>query len=117
MHKGGRSSSLRLVSNERSDMADVKVVSIIEIPGDPEELRERTRALAEVSGRKAAEYGGVSSTVVKTDNGVMIINMWADEEGRHKMGDDPEVRQAVQDAGLPPPSAKGYEVLEHRTTA
>jgi hypothetical protein len=33
------------------------------------------------------------------------------------MGDDPEIRQALQDAGLPPPSAKGYEVLEHRTTS
>ena len=97
-------------------MAEVKVVSIMEIPGDPEELRERSRALNEVSRRKAAEYGGVSTTVVKTDNGVMIINMWEDEEGRHKMGDDPEMRQAIQEAGLPPPSAKGYEVLEHRTT-
>jgi hypothetical protein len=47
----------------------------------------------------------------------MIINMWDNEEGRHKMGDDPEMRQAIQDAGLPAPSAKGYEVLEHRTTS
>jgi hypothetical protein len=95
----------------------VKVVSIMEIPGDPEELRERSRGINEVAQRKAAEYGGISSTVVKTDTGVMIINMWDNEEGRHKMGDDPEMRQAIQDAGLPAPSAKGYEVLEHRTTS
>jgi hypothetical protein len=54
--------------------------------------------------------------VVKTETGVMVINMWDNEEGRHKMGDDPEIRQALQEAGMPPPSAKGYEVLEHRTT-
>jgi hypothetical protein len=95
----------------------VKVVSIMEIPGDPEELRQRTRALSEIAQRKAPEYGGVSSTVVKTGTGVMIINMWDNEEGRHKMGDDPEIRQAIQDSGMPPPSAKGYEVLEHRTTS
>jgi hypothetical protein len=94
-----------------------KVVSIMEIEGDPEELRERSRGINEVAQRKAAEYGGISSTVVKTDNGVMIINTWDNEEGRHKMGDDPEIRQALQDSGLPPPSAKGYEVLEHRATS
>jgi len=33
------------------------------------------------------------------------------------MADDPEMRQAIQDAGMPPPSAKGYEVLEHRTVS
>jgi hypothetical protein len=95
----------------------VRMVSIMEFPGDPEELKERSRGINEVAQRKAAEYGGISSTVVKTDNGVMIINMWDSEEGRHKMGDDPEIRQALQDAGMPPPSAKGYEVLEHRTTS
>lgn len=95
----------------------VEVVSIMEFPGDPEELREKTREIDEIARRKAAEYGGISSTVVRTDDGVMIINMWDNAEGRHKMGDDPEIRQAIQDAGLPPPSAKGYEVLEHRTVS
>ena len=94
-----------------------KVVSIMEIQGDAEELREKTRGIDEVAQRKAADYGGISSTVVKTDSGVMIINMWDNEEGRHRMGDDPEMRQAIQDAGLPAPSAKGYEVLEHRTVS
>lgn len=95
----------------------VKVVSIMEFSGDPEELQAKMGNIDEVASRKAAEYGGVSSTVVRTDDGVMVINMWSDEEGRHKMGDDPEMRQALQDAGMPPPSAKGYEVLEHRTVS
>lgn len=95
----------------------VEVVSIMEFQGDPEELKSRMSAIDEVARRKASEYGGVSSTMVKTDDGVMIINMWDNAEGRHKMGDDPEIRQAIQDAGLPPPSANGYEVLEHRTVS
>jgi hypothetical protein len=93
----------------------VEVVSIMEFQGDPEELRSKMSGIDEVASRKAPEYGAVSSTVVKTDDGVMIINMWDNAEGRHKRGDDPEIRQAIQDAGLPPPSATGYEVLEHRT--
>ncbi|HEY8843050.1 MAG: hypothetical protein M3O73_03830 [Actinomycetota bacterium] len=95
----------------------VAVVSIMEFSGDPEELRSQMGNVEEVASRKSAEYGGVSSTVVRTDDGIMIINMWSDAEGRHKMAEDPEVRQAIQDAGMPAPSAKGYEVLEHRTPA
>jgi hypothetical protein len=93
----------------------VAVVSIMEFSGDPEELKSQMGNVEEVASRKAAEYGGVSSTVCRTDDGIMVINMWSDEQGRHRMAEDPEIRQAIQDAGMPPPAAKGYEVLEHRT--
>jgi hypothetical protein len=96
-------------------MAEPVVVSILEFSGDPDELKERIASVDAVAQRKAAEYGGISSTVVRAENGVMIINMWDNEEGRHRMADDPEMRQAIQDAGFPAPNAKGYEVLMHRT--
>ena len=96
-------------------MAEPVVVSIMEFSGDPEEIRGKISGVDEVTRRKAPEYGGISSTVLKTDNGVMIINMWDSEDGRHRMAADPEIQQAVMDAGLPPPSATGYEVLMHRT--
>ena len=96
-------------------MAEPKVVSIMEFSGDPEELREKMSGIDSVASRKASDYGGISSTVVRTDDGVMIINMWDSEDGRHKMADDPEMQQAIRDAGMPPPNAKGYEVLMHRT--
>jgi hypothetical protein len=96
-------------------MIDPVVVSIMEFPGDPDEIRQKMQGIEEVAGRKASEYGGISSTVVRTDDGVMIINFWDSEEGRHRMGDDPEMRQAIQEAGMPPPGAKGYQVIEHRT--
>ena len=62
-------------------------------------------------------FFSTSSTIVRTDDGVMIINFWDNAEGRHKMAEDPEIRQAVQDAGMPPPNAKGYEVIQHQTAA
>jgi hypothetical protein len=96
-------------------MAEPAVVSMMEFPGDPEELMGRMTAIDEVGQRKAPEYGGISTTVVRTDNGVMVINMWADEDGRHRMAEDPEIQQALRDSGMPPPSFKGYEVLAHRT--
>jgi hypothetical protein len=89
----------------------------MEFSGDPEELMSKMGTVEEVASRKAAEYGGVSSTACKTDDGIMIINMWSDSEGRHRMGDDPEIRQALQDAGMPPPTAKGYDVIQHQTVS
>jgi hypothetical protein len=88
---------------------------MMEFSGDPDELQSQMSNVEEVASRKAADYGGVSSTVVRTDDGIMIINMWSDTEGRHKMAEDSEVRQAIQDAGLPAPAAKGYDVIRHRT--
>jgi hypothetical protein len=96
-------------------MAEPVVVSIMEFSGDPDEVMAKMRGVEEVASRKAGEYGGISSTVVRTEEGVMIINLWDNAEGRHKMGDDPEMRQAIQDAGMPPPNAKGYEVIQHQT--
>jgi hypothetical protein len=98
-------------------MADPVVVSIMEFSGEPEELRQRMSGIGDVARHKAVEYGGISSTVVRTEDGVMIINFWDSEEGRHRLAEDPEMRQAIQDAGMPPPNAKGYEVLMHRTQA
>jgi hypothetical protein len=91
------------------------VLSMMRIPGDPDDLMSKMGGIDEVAQRKAREYGGISSTVCRTNDGILIVNLWADEEGRHKMGDDPEIRQALQDAAMPPPSAEGYEVIQHRT--
>ncbi len=96
-------------------MAEPVVVSIMEFSGNPDEVLGKMKGVEEVASRKAGEYGGISSTIVRTDNGVMIINFWDNAEGRHKMAEDPEIRQAIQDVGMPPPNAKGYEVIQHQT--
>ena len=98
-------------------MAEPAVVSMMEFKGDPEQLRSQMSKIDELARRKASEYGGISSTVVRTDDGIMVINMWDSEDGRHRMGDDPEIRQAAQEAGLGPPNARGYQVHQHRTVS
>jgi hypothetical protein len=99
-------------------MQEPAVVSMMRIKGDPDELVAKAQKTIEpVADQKAAQYGGISSTIVKTDDGIMIINFWANEEGRHKMADDPDVRRAVQEANFPAPGFEGYPVLAHRTVA
>jgi hypothetical protein len=91
------------------------VVSIMEVPGNADELigqMEPTRALAE---QKAREYGGIASIVARTDDGMMIINLWETEEGRHQMADDPEMRAQMEKTGFKP-NFKAYEVVNYRTS-
>jgi steroid delta-isomerase-like uncharacterized protein len=94
------------------------VLSVMSIPGDTDELLARMQAtLDPVAAVKAPQYGGISSTVVRTDDGIKIFNLWATEEGRHQMADDPEVQAAIREAGFPKPSFKGYEVLAVNSAA
>src|SRR5436190_265104 len=92
------------------------VLSVMSIKGDPGDLVSRMeRSIDPVARRKAPQYGGMSSTVVLTDEGIKIFNMWREEEGRHRMADDPEVQAALREAGFPEPKFKGYEVLAYRS--
>ena len=99
-------------------MQEPVVVSMMRIKGDPDELVAKARGTIEpVAWQKAPEYGGISSTIVKTDDGIMIINFWDNEEGRHKMAADPDVQNAIREANFPAPGFEGYPVLAHRTAA
>jgi steroid delta-isomerase-like uncharacterized protein len=92
------------------------VLSVMAIEGDPDALVAKMRdAIAPVAGRKAPQYGGISTTVVRTDSGIKVFNLWQTEEGRHQMAADPEVQAAVRDAGYPEPAFRAYEVLYRRT--
>ena len=93
------------------------VLSIMAIKGDPDELARKLESIDSVAERKAPQYGGISSTVVRTDDGIKIFNLWETDEGRHQMAEDPEIQQALKDADFPEPAFKGYEVIRHRTVA
>jgi steroid delta-isomerase-like uncharacterized protein len=92
------------------------VLSVMAIEGDPDALAAKMRdTIAPVAGRKAPQYGGISTTVVRTDGGIKIFNLWQTEEGRHRMAADPDVQAAVSRAGYPEPAFRAYEVLYRRT--
>src|SRR5438445_3129065 len=94
------------------------VLSVMAIQGNPDELLARMEStLDPVAARKAPQYGGISSTVVRTDVGIKILNLWETEEGRHRMADDPDVQNAIRASGFPEPSFTGYEVLTIRSGA
>jgi len=89
------------------------VVSIMKMQGDPDELarklREQVRPIAQ---ELAPKHGGLGNIVAKTSDGIMVINLWENEEGRHAMAEEPQVLEALQAADLPAPGFEGYEIVD-----
>ena len=93
------------------------VVSMMRFAGDADELAARIEEhVAPVSMRLAPTHGGLANIVARTDEGILVINLWEEDEGRHAMAQEPEVQQAVRAAGLPQPAFDGYEVLALNAT-
>jgi hypothetical protein len=89
------------------------VVSMMKMSGNADELAAKLREnVAPVARELAPGLGGLGSIVARTDDGIMVINLWENEEGRHKMAEDPRIREALQSGGFPAPAFEGYEVLD-----
>ena len=89
------------------------VVSMMRMKGNADELAAKLREHVAPVGRELApKHGGLGTIVAKTNDGLMIINLWESEDGRHAMAEEPKVRAALQAADFPAPSFEGYEVLD-----
>jgi hypothetical protein len=60
----------------------------------------------------APKHGGLGTIVARTDDGIIVVNLWESEEGRHAMAEEPQIQEAVKAAGLPQPAFEGHEVLD-----
>jgi hypothetical protein len=89
------------------------ILTTMEIHGDPDDLIVQHRATIDpVAQPLAEENGGISHTVVKTDEGIMILNIWETEAGMEAVAAG--VRPKAEAAGLPrPQNWRQYEVLHH----
>ena len=89
------------------------VVSMMKVSGDTDELAGNIREHLGPVGREVAPgLGGLGTIVCKTDDGVLVINLWENEEGRHQMAADPRVQAAIGAAGFPAPAFDAYEVID-----
>jgi hypothetical protein len=95
------------------------IVSMMRIPGDPDQLLARMDEHLEPLVEKLGEkHGGIANIVARDgDKGLLVINLWESEEGRHAMAAEPELQAALEAAGLPEPHFEGYEVLLLRVSA
>lgn len=93
----------------------MSILTMFEIQGDPDELLAIQDEKADSLIRPIAEQNGsISSIVVKTENGIMVVNHWENEEGMERAAD--EIRPKMTEAGMPAPQNwRQYEVARHRT--
>jgi hypothetical protein len=91
------------------------VLTMMRLAGDPDDLFEKVRDRVDpVTARLSPKHGRIANVVVRTDDGIVVVNLWRDEAGRQAMSEEPDVQEAVRSAGLPPPQFDAYEVLSLR---
>jgi|tagenome__1003787_1003787.scaffolds.fasta_scaffold20731971_2 hypothetical protein len=81
--------------------------------GDPDEImriaQEKVRPTAQEAG---GEEGRISITVVRTEDGVMMVSLWETEEGMRRAA--ARLEPVARASGLPPQRDwRMYEVLAH----
>jgi hypothetical protein len=87
------------------------VVSMMRMSGDTDELYSKMQSMMDVGREYAPKHGGLGTIVARTDDGILVINLWETDEGRHAMAEEPAVLEALMAAGLPSPAFEGHEVL------
>jgi Ni,Fe-hydrogenase III large subunit len=85
--------------------------------GDPEEMMrladEKVRPIAQEAG---AEHGQISSTIVRTEDGIMLVNLWESEAGMRRASE--RIGPVARASGLPPQEDwRMYEVILHAAPA
>jgi hypothetical protein len=92
-------------------------LTVIKVKGDTDALIDAMKGAEEVFERKAPELGMIFSCRAKTDDGVMVVNLWPDEESSEKAFQDPEIQEALSkfNAASDGPSDRNhYEVFDYR---
>jgi hypothetical protein len=90
------------------------VVSMMRIPGNPDDLLAKyNQHIKPVAERLAPKHGGLAHFVTRDgDDGLLVINVWEHEEGRHAMPEEPEMQAAREASAFPMPRFEAHEVLD-----
>jgi hypothetical protein len=87
-------------------------ISMMRMSGDPDELAGKIMEhVRPVARRLSPKHGGLGTILARTEDGVLAINLWTSEAGRHAMADEPELQEAVAAAELPQPHFEALEIM------
>jgi hypothetical protein len=80
--------------------------------GDPDAMLKLAEEKLLSAARQAGAEGQISSTVLRTDEGIMIVNLWETEEGMRRAAEI--VGPVAHACGLPPQQDwQMCEVIRH----
>ena len=90
------------------------VLSIFKILGDPDELLAiEDEKVAPAAREYAAANGGISHVTAKTEDGLLVVNLWESAEAAAGAGQ--AIGPIARDAGLQQADYKQYEVARYET--
>ena len=89
-------------------------LSIVRIEGDPDHLIRAYRSTAERMHEVGRDHGLILHAAARTDDGVMIVNLWPSKEGSESAARDPRRLAALGESGVTPEQFRRehHEVLE-----
>ncbi len=91
------------------------ILTTFKILGDPDELiKEKQEKVDPITRDVAPANGGMEHLVARTDDGLLIINVWENEEGMEKTS--AAVMEKAEELGLKKPTDwHQYELLQRET--
>jgi hypothetical protein len=88
------------------------ILTTFKVTGDPDELLAIAREkVAPAANDIGPANGRISATIVRTDTGLMLVNVWETEEGMQRTAE--QVGPIARDSGMPQQEDwQMYEVLD-----
>src|SRR5215210_9454836 len=72
-------------------------LTIIRTSGDADELLASKREhIDPVMKRKAGDYGLLAHVAARSDDGIVVVNLWESAEGSQQAWEDSEIQEAVR---------------------
>jgi hypothetical protein len=97
----------------------VAYLTIARFSGDPDELLERYQQSSETMSGVGRDHGLILHAVAKTDEGLMVVNLWPSEDESEAAARDPRRLAVLEQTGLSPADISrehyevaGYEVFD-----
>jgi hypothetical protein len=93
-------------------------LTITRISGDPERLQEGYRRSAGTMAEVGRDNGLLLHAAARTDDGLVIVNLWPSREGSEGAARDPRRRGVLRQHGLRPEQfhREHYEVADYVTS-
>jgi hypothetical protein len=93
-------------------------LTITRISGDPDRLHDGYRGSAGLMAEVGRDNGMLLHAAAKTDDGLLIVNLWPSREGSEDAAGDPRRQAVLQQHGLRPEQfqREHYEVADYVTS-
>jgi hypothetical protein len=77
-------------------------LTIARFSGDPEQLLDAYRQAAGTMAEVGRDHGLILHTAAKTDEGVLVVNLWPSKDGSEAAARDPRRLAVLEQSGLRP---------------